>query len=67
MPPLEWDKVMAAKPDSLSEDDVDNFYEAFVKVSETFTSIDPDYVANLFTGSLLQIRQRNRNTFFLAL
>ncbi|KAK3096658.1 hypothetical protein FSP39_002154 [Pinctada imbricata] len=30
MPPLEWDKVMAAKPDSLSDDDVDDFYQKLV-------------------------------------
>ena len=33
MPPLEWDKVMAAKPGSLSEDEVQSFYEAFIQVN----------------------------------
>ena len=33
MPPLEWDKIMAAQPDSLSEEDVDNFYESLSTVS----------------------------------
>jgi hypothetical protein len=33
MPPLEWDKVMAAKPAKLSDDEVDTFYESLVDVS----------------------------------
>ncbi|XP_056015074.1 centrosomal protein of 290 kDa-like [Ostrea edulis] len=30
MPPLDWDKLMAAKPSELSEEDVEEFYESIV-------------------------------------
>jgi hypothetical protein len=33
MPPLEWDKVMSAKAASLSDEQVEEFYEAMVDVS----------------------------------
>lgn len=33
MPPLDWDKLMAAKPTELSEEDVEEFYESLVSVS----------------------------------
>jgi len=33
MPPLEWDKVMAAKATKLSDDEVEEFYESFLEVN----------------------------------
>ena len=33
MPPLDWDKLMAAKPTELSEEDVEEFYQSLVSVS----------------------------------
>ena len=39
MPPLEWDKVMAAKPASLSEDEIDSFYESLIQVSLHYIKI----------------------------
>ncbi|XP_053396760.1 centrosomal protein of 290 kDa-like [Mercenaria mercenaria] len=35
MPPLEWDKVMAAKPSKLSDDEIEGFYEALVDFDPT--------------------------------
>ncbi|KAL3881749.1 hypothetical protein ACJMK2_028144 [Sinanodonta woodiana] len=37
MPPLDWDKVMSAKPASLKDDEVDAFYEELVSYDPTET------------------------------
>lgn len=33
MPPLEWDKIMSAKAASLSDDQIEEFYESIIEVT----------------------------------
>lgn len=47
MPPLEWDKVMSAKPDGLSEEDIDTFYEQLADF-EASSETDAEKLKKLF-------------------
>ncbi|KAL4233575.1 hypothetical protein ACF0H5_008256 [Mactra antiquata] len=57
MPPLEWDKVMAASPTKLSDDEVDSFYESLVGYDPT--EDDPSKLKQLFKVAKAVMKSRN--------
>ncbi|KAJ8314697.1 hypothetical protein KUTeg_006847 [Tegillarca granosa] len=60
MPPLEWDKVMAATPAKLSDDDVEEFYESLVSYDPTPES-DAAKLQKLFEVAKAVMKNKNES------
>ncbi|XP_061195068.1 centrosomal protein of 290 kDa-like isoform X3 [Saccostrea echinata] len=58
MPPLDWDKLMAAKPTELSEEDVEEFYESLVSYNPEDES-DTGKLQKLFDVSRVIMKAKN--------
>lgn len=58
MPPLDWDKLMAAKPTELSEEDVEEFYESLVSFNPEDES-DTRRLQKLFDVSRVIMKAKN--------
>ncbi|OWF51997.1 centrosomal protein of 290 kDa-like [Mizuhopecten yessoensis] len=60
MPPLEWDRVMAATPEKISEDDVEEFYENFIGYNPSDQS-DPEKLRKLFEVSKVVMKTKHES------
>uniref|UniRef100_K1PYW1 Centrosomal protein of 290kDa coiled-coil region domain-containing protein n=1 Tax=Magallana gigas TaxID=29159 RepID=K1PYW1_MAGGI len=60
MPPLDWDKLMAAKPTELSEEDVEEFYESLVSFNPEDES-DAGRLQKLFDVSRVIMKAKNES------